>query len=90
VESALPIEEQSNYAKGIYEKVLVTFLTVLSGGERATSPGGVMALRRSRRPLLLSGSPGPQAPSPGFGVKSIPSLWRKNWERQPGYWQLPS
>ena len=34
VESALPIEEKSNYAQGIYEKVLATFLTVLSGGER--------------------------------------------------------
>ena len=34
VESALPIEEKSNYAKGGYEKVLATFLTVLSGGER--------------------------------------------------------
>jgi len=34
VESALPIEEKSNNAKGIYEKVLATFLTVLSGGER--------------------------------------------------------
>jgi len=34
VESALPIEEKSNYAKGVYEKVLATFLTVLSGGER--------------------------------------------------------
>jgi hypothetical protein len=34
VESALPIEEKSNNARGIYEKVLATFLTVLSGGER--------------------------------------------------------
>ena len=34
VESALPIEERSNNAKGVYEKVLATFLTVLSGGER--------------------------------------------------------
>jgi hypothetical protein len=34
VESTLPIEEKSNNAKGIYEKVLATFLTVLSGGER--------------------------------------------------------
>jgi len=34
VESALPIEEKSNNAKGIYEKVLATFLTVLSEGER--------------------------------------------------------
>ncbi|NIR15437.1 MAG: hypothetical protein GWN86_16515, partial [Desulfobacterales bacterium] len=34
VESAIPIEERSNNAKGIYEKVLATFLTVLSGGER--------------------------------------------------------
>jgi hypothetical protein len=57
VESTIPIEEQSNYAKGVYEKVLATFLTVLSRGERATSPGGVMALRRSRRLLRLRGSP---------------------------------
>jgi hypothetical protein len=34
VESALPIEETSHNAKGIYEKVPVTFLTVLSGGGR--------------------------------------------------------
>jgi hypothetical protein len=34
VESIIPIEERSNNAKGIYEKVLATFLTVLSGGER--------------------------------------------------------
>ncbi|MFO8164053.1 MAG: hypothetical protein R6T98_05920 [Desulfatiglandales bacterium] len=34
VESALPIEEKSNNAKGVYEKVLATFLTILSGGER--------------------------------------------------------
>jgi hypothetical protein len=34
VESSIPIEEKSNNAKGIYEKALATFLTVLSGGER--------------------------------------------------------
>ena len=34
VESTIPIEEKSNYGKGIYEKVLATFLTILSGGER--------------------------------------------------------
>jgi hypothetical protein len=34
VESTLPIEEKSNNAKGVYEKVLATFLTVLCGGER--------------------------------------------------------
>jgi hypothetical protein len=34
VESTIPIEERSNNAKGVYEKVLATFLTVLSGGER--------------------------------------------------------
>jgi hypothetical protein len=62
VESTLPIEEKSNNAKGVYEKVLATFLTVLSGGERATSLGGAMALRRSRKPLRLTGSPRPQAP----------------------------
>jgi hypothetical protein len=34
VESVIPIKERSNNAKGVYEKVLATFLTVLSGGER--------------------------------------------------------
>jgi hypothetical protein len=34
VESSIPIEERSHNAKGVYEKVLATFLTVLSGGER--------------------------------------------------------
>ena len=34
VESNVPIQERSNNSKGIYEKVLATFLTVLSGGER--------------------------------------------------------
>lgn len=34
VESSIPIKDRSNNAKGIYEKVLATFLTVLSGGER--------------------------------------------------------
>jgi hypothetical protein len=33
VESAFPIKERSNNAKGVYEKVLATFLTALSGGE---------------------------------------------------------
>jgi hypothetical protein len=31
VESTIPVEERSNNAKGVYEKVLATFLTVLSG-----------------------------------------------------------
>ena len=31
VESNVPIQERSNNGKGIYEKVLATFLTVLSG-----------------------------------------------------------
>ena len=34
VESSIPIHERSNNSKGIYEKVLATFLTVLCGGER--------------------------------------------------------
>jgi hypothetical protein len=34
VESMIPIKENSNNAKGIYEKVVATFLTVLAGGER--------------------------------------------------------
>jgi hypothetical protein len=91
VEATLPIEEKSNNAKGIYEKVLATFLTVLSGGERfSTSPGGAMALRRSKSPLHLTGSPGPQVPSPVFGVKSLPSRYLKNWLERPDNWQSPS
>jgi hypothetical protein len=34
VESALPIEETSHNAKGIYEKMLATFLTVHARGKR--------------------------------------------------------
>ena len=34
VETNLPIQETSNNGKGVYEKVLATFLTVLAGGER--------------------------------------------------------
>jgi len=34
VESTIPIKENSDNAKGIYEKVVATFLTVLAGGER--------------------------------------------------------
>jgi hypothetical protein len=34
VESTIPIKENSNNAKGIYEKVVATFLTLLAGGER--------------------------------------------------------
>lgn len=34
VDKEIPIIERSNNAKGIYEKVLATFLTVLCGGER--------------------------------------------------------
>jgi hypothetical protein len=34
VENEIPIIERSNNAKGIYEKVLATFMTVLCGGER--------------------------------------------------------
>ena len=34
VAKEIPIIERSNNAKGIYEKVLATFLTALSGGER--------------------------------------------------------
>ncbi len=34
VEEKIPIIEKSNNAKGIYEKVIATFLTVLCGGER--------------------------------------------------------
>ena len=58
VESALPIEEKSNYAKGIYEKVLATFLTVLSGGERFSH--------------LSWWSHGIEAIKKGFGVHWLP------------------
>jgi hypothetical protein len=34
VESHFPVTEKSNNAKGVYGKVLATFLTILSGGER--------------------------------------------------------
>lgn len=34
IESTIPIEEISNNGKGVYEKVLAQFLTVLTGGER--------------------------------------------------------
>lgn len=34
VKENIPVIEISNNAKGVYEKVLATFLTVLSGGER--------------------------------------------------------
>jgi hypothetical protein len=34
VESSIPVEEKSNNGKGIYEKVLALFLTVLVGGQR--------------------------------------------------------
>ena len=51
VEAAIPIEETSNNAKGVYEKVLATFLTVLSGGERfshlAWWSHGVEAIKKS-------------------------------------------
>jgi hypothetical protein len=51
VEATLPIEEKSNNAKGIYEKVLATFLTVLSGGERFSHltwwSHGIEAIKKS-------------------------------------------
>ena len=51
VESTIPIEERSNNAKGVYEKVLATFLTVLSGGERFSHLSwwshGVEALKKT-------------------------------------------
>lgn len=39
VETSIPIEERSNNGRGIYEKVLATFLTVLSGGTRFSHLG---------------------------------------------------
>ena len=51
VESTIPIEKRSNNAKGVYEKVLATFLTVLSGGERFSHLSwwgyGIEALKRA-------------------------------------------
>jgi hypothetical protein len=51
VESALPIDEKSNNAKGVYGKVLATFLTVLSGGERFSHLSwwghGIEAIKKS-------------------------------------------
>jgi hypothetical protein len=58
VEFSLPIEEKSNYAKGVYEKVLATFLTVLSGGERFSH--------------LSWWSHGIEAIKKGFGVDWLP------------------
>lgn len=51
VEEKIPITERSNNAKGIYEKVLATFLTVLCGGERFSHLSwwghGVKAIKES-------------------------------------------
>jgi hypothetical protein len=51
VEAVVPIEERSNNAKGVYEKVLATFLTVLSGGERFSHLSwwshGIEAIKKS-------------------------------------------
>jgi len=51
VEAHVPVTERSNNARGIYEKVLATFLTVLSGGVRFSHLGwwshGVEALQRA-------------------------------------------
>ena len=51
VEKEIPIIERSNNAKGIYEKVLATFLTVLCGGERFSHLSwwghGVEAIKKS-------------------------------------------
>jgi hypothetical protein len=51
VESTIPIEERSNNAKGVYEKVLATFLTVLSGGQRFSHLSwwghGIEAIKRA-------------------------------------------
>ena len=58
VESAIPIEETSNNAKVVYEKVLATFLTVLSGGERFSN--------------LSWWSHGIEAIKKGFGVHWLP------------------
>jgi len=51
VASHFPVTEKSNNAKGVYEKVLATFLTILSGGERFSHLSwwghGIEALKKS-------------------------------------------
>ena len=51
VEKGIPIIERSNNSRGIYEKVLATFLTVLCGGERFSHLSwwghGVEAIKKS-------------------------------------------
>jgi len=58
VESSIPIEESSNNSKGIYEKVLALFLTVLVGGQRFSH--------------LSWWGHGVEAIYAGFGVKWLP------------------
>jgi hypothetical protein len=58
IESSIPIEERSNNGKGIYEKVLALFLTVLVGGQRFSH--------------LSWWGHGVEAIYAGFGVKWLP------------------
>jgi len=62
VEYAIPIEEKSNNAKGIYQKLLATFLNILSGGERFSHLSwwnhGIEAIKKSFAVTSL-----PKAPS---------------------------
>lgn len=61
VQEHVPIEESSNNARGVYEKVLGQFLTVLAGGERFAHLSwwghGVEALRKAFAVKWLPGAP---------------------------------
>lgn len=59
IESSIPVEEKSNNGKGIYEKVLSLFLTVLVGGQRFSH--------------LSWWGHGVEAIYAGFGVRWLPS-----------------
>lgn len=59
VEESIPIEEKSNNGKGVYQKVLALFLTVLVGGQRFSH--------------LSWWGHGVEAIYAGFGVKWLPA-----------------
>jgi hypothetical protein len=70
VESSIPIQETSNNGKGIYEKVLALFLTVMVGGQRFSH--------------LSWWGHGVEAIYAGFGVKWLPlavSTVTRFWSR---------
>ena len=74
VESTIPIEERSNNAKGVYEKVLATFLTVLCGGERFSHLSwwghGSEAIKKA---FAVEWLPRASSTLTRFGVKSVPT-----------------